>query len=221
MTHVSCRCALSRGIIDRHLCGQSVGHSYRLWQSHHFHRNCCANSSISTRASGYYGNRISFISTSNSFGSSRIWKDIHKLLYSRGGLHHLVFNHVDGKRFLQFSSRHFGEKGSSKSDVKKHEHFILSNSEISRDHLTPEIALRLMTPTCSLWNAPIDEGSKVLKDCGISDPFWAFYWPGGQTLTRCFSGGRLIRCTQFVIARMQYTPLSSGANFLLNETKLE
>ena len=70
------------------------------------------------------------------------------------------------------------------------EQFILDNSEISRDHLTPEIALHLMSPSSSgLWDASIEESSAVLMENGISDPFWAFYWPGGQTLTRCTNKG--------------------------------
>ena len=55
--------------------------------------------------------------------------------------------------------------------------FILQNTEITRDHLTPEIPLRLITPSCSLWHATADQ-------CPYPDPFWGFYWPGGQALTR-------------------------------------
>ena len=54
---------------------------------------------------------------------------------------------------------------------------IKENTEISRDHLTPEIALHLITPNCKLWTA-------LDGDIIFPDPFWAFYWPGGQVLTR-------------------------------------
>ncbi|ELU13871.1 hypothetical protein CAPTEDRAFT_139974, partial [Capitella teleta] len=47
----------------------------------------------------------------------------------------------------------------------------------SQDHLTPELSLHLITPQCPLWHSPGDE-------CPFDDPFWAFYWPGGQALTR-------------------------------------
>ncbi|XP_077996233.1 electron transfer flavoprotein beta subunit lysine methyltransferase-like [Glandiceps talaboti] len=67
----------------------------------------------------------------------------------------------------------------SKVNLKGHiaERFILENTAVSTDHLTPEIKLRLMTRECRLWNC-------TAEDCEVSDPFWAFYWPGGQVLTR-------------------------------------
>uniref|UniRef100_A0A1B6LX18 ETFB lysine methyltransferase n=1 Tax=Graphocephala atropunctata TaxID=36148 RepID=A0A1B6LX18_9HEMI len=43
--------------------------------------------------------------------------------------------------------------------------------------LTPELSLHLVTPNCPLWEASYEE-------CPVPDPFWAFYWPGGQALTR-------------------------------------
>lgn len=43
--------------------------------------------------------------------------------------------------------------------------------------MTPEIRLRLLTPECPLWTSQPDE-------CPFGDPYWAFYWPGGQALTR-------------------------------------
>ena len=55
--------------------------------------------------------------------------------------------------------------------------FIHMNTEISTEHLTPEIKLHLITPNCPLWKSK--EG-----ECPVPDPFWAFYWPGGQALTR-------------------------------------
>ncbi|XP_055852692.1 electron transfer flavoprotein beta subunit lysine methyltransferase-like [Episyrphus balteatus] len=58
---------------------------------------------------------------------------------------------------------------------------IEENTQISRAHLTPEIALRLITPECRLFHEPIrEESEKVFEN----DPFWGFYWPGGQALSR-------------------------------------
>uniref|UniRef100_A0A1B6IMP9 ETFB lysine methyltransferase n=1 Tax=Homalodisca liturata TaxID=320908 RepID=A0A1B6IMP9_9HEMI len=51
-------------------------------------------------------------------------------------------------------------------------------TEVTNKHfLTPELSLRLVTPNCPLWKASYEE-------CPVPDPFWAFYWPGGQALTR-------------------------------------
>ncbi|VVC25624.1 Hypothetical protein CINCED_3A024191 [Cinara cedri] len=48
---------------------------------------------------------------------------------------------------------------------------------ISTNHLTPEIKLYLITEQCKLWHSPADQ-------CEFDDPFWAFYWPGGQAISR-------------------------------------
>ena len=60
------------------------------------------------------------------------------------------------------------------SDVKRQ---ILRYTNLTRKHLTPEIPLFLITKKSPLWFA-------TPEDCPFSDPFWAFYWPGGQALTR-------------------------------------
>nr|XP_031835763.1 uncharacterized protein LOC116428350 isoform X1 [Nomia melanderi]XP_031835764.1 uncharacterized protein LOC116428350 isoform X1 [Nomia melanderi]XP_031835767.1 uncharacterized protein LOC116428350 isoform X1 [Nomia melanderi]XP_031835768.1 uncharacterized protein LOC116428350 isoform X1 [Nomia melanderi]XP_031835769.1 uncharacterized protein LOC116428350 isoform X1 [Nomia melanderi] len=63
---------------------------------------------------------------------------------------------------------------------------IARNTEISRDHMTPEIGLHLLTPNCHLYHAPFlnaleeDEARKAV----FTEPFWSIYWPGGQALTR-------------------------------------
>uniref|UniRef100_A0A0B6YU78 ETFB lysine methyltransferase n=1 Tax=Arion vulgaris TaxID=1028688 RepID=A0A0B6YU78_9EUPU len=54
---------------------------------------------------------------------------------------------------------------------------IQQHTRLTRSHLTPEICLHLITPGCHLWKSNID-------NCLFDDPFWAFYWPGGQVLTR-------------------------------------
>ncbi|CAH2058452.1 unnamed protein product, partial [Iphiclides podalirius] len=43
---------------------------------------------------------------------------------------------------------------------------IARHTTLSRRHLTPEIALRLVTPSCPLWSAPAEESP-------FRDPFWA------------------------------------------------
>ncbi|CAJ0594078.1 unnamed protein product [Cylicocyclus nassatus] len=55
--------------------------------------------------------------------------------------------------------------------------WILRNTLISRESLTPEIRLRLITEQSSLWRSDPDL-------CPFVDPFWAIYWPGGQAITR-------------------------------------
>ncbi|GCB76329.1 hypothetical protein scyTo_0020461 [Scyliorhinus torazame] len=55
--------------------------------------------------------------------------------------------------------------------------FIARNTEPVREHLTPEISLRLLTPRCPFWSEPAQLWP-------FSDPYWAIYWPGGQALSR-------------------------------------
>ncbi|KAK5977748.1 Electron transfer flavoprotein subunit beta lysine methyltransferase [Trichostrongylus colubriformis] len=55
--------------------------------------------------------------------------------------------------------------------------WILRNTIESKQSLTPELALRLITESSPLWKA----GPEM---CPFSDPYWAFYWPGGQAVTR-------------------------------------
>ncbi|KAJ6659954.1 hypothetical protein lerEdw1_018151 [Lerista edwardsae] len=56
--------------------------------------------------------------------------------------------------------------------------FLEEVTEItSSGHLTPEIKLRLLTPRSRFWN----EKSSLWP---FGDPYWAFYWPGGQGLSR-------------------------------------
>ncbi|KAJ0171946.1 hypothetical protein K1T71_012709 [Dendrolimus kikuchii] len=54
---------------------------------------------------------------------------------------------------------------------------IMKHTVVSQRHLTPEIKLRLITPACPLWTAKEEE-------VPFKDPFWAFYWPGGQATAR-------------------------------------
>ncbi|RXM30164.1 Protein N-lysine methyltransferase METTL20 [Acipenser ruthenus] len=63
---------------------------------------------------------------------------------------------------------------SSEDNIKK---FIIENTEVVGDHITPEIRLRLFTPNCRFWYARPELWP-------FSDPYWAIYWPGGQALAR-------------------------------------
>ena len=55
--------------------------------------------------------------------------------------------------------------------------FIDNNLTVSRDHLTPELPLHLLTSSCPLYHCPA-------PDLNLPDPWWAIYWPGGQVLAR-------------------------------------
>lgn len=61
---------------------------------------------------------------------------------------------------------------------------ILRNTCISRHHLTPEIPLRLITAECEIYHRPVTADSEDNGHGFDNDPFWGFYWPGGQALTR-------------------------------------
>ncbi|XP_071577931.1 electron transfer flavoprotein beta subunit lysine methyltransferase-like [Temnothorax nylanderi] len=66
---------------------------------------------------------------------------------------------------------------------------ILKNTEMTSDHLTPELKLFLLTENCPLYHEPfIDKSTDgrfdFLTRNVFQDPFWSIYWPGGQVLTR-------------------------------------
>lgn len=61
--------------------------------------------------------------------------------------------------------------------LKEFTSLFLKHTSPSRRHLTPELVLRLVTPSCPLWSAPVE-------DSPFTDPFWGFYWPGGQATAR-------------------------------------
>ena len=61
------------------------------------------------------------------------------------------------------------------------EELIISETEITCQHLTPEIKLRLITNKCRLYHENCDELSSIpFKEL----PYWGFFWPGGQSMTR-------------------------------------
>uniref|UniRef100_A0A182X6G3 ETFB lysine methyltransferase n=1 Tax=Anopheles quadriannulatus TaxID=34691 RepID=A0A182X6G3_ANOQN len=77
----------------------------------------------------------------------------------------------------------YANSGGKDSDVISVRGKILSNTVLSRQHMTPEIALHLITPDCAIYHQPV--GANSGADTGFSaDPFWGFFWPGGQALTR-------------------------------------
>lgn len=49
----------------------------------------------------------------------------------------------------------------------------------TRDHLTPELNLCLLTEECPLYKVQSDQ-----VPGGLTDPWWSIYWPGGQVLAR-------------------------------------
>lgn len=56
--------------------------------------------------------------------------------------------------------------------------FLEANTEVtSSGSLTPEIWLRLLTPSCKFWWERAERWP-------LGDPYWAIYWPGGQALSR-------------------------------------
>lgn len=62
----------------------------------------------------------------------------------------------------------------------KHYGLIEGYTVISNQHMTPEIKLRLITRECKVWNQPVYNDTPH----PLGEPFWAFYWPGGQALSR-------------------------------------
>jgi hypothetical protein len=56
--------------------------------------------------------------------------------------------------------------------------YIIENTKIVYDHLTPEIRLHLITPECQLYHETNTD------NLPFSDPFWSIYWPGGQGVSR-------------------------------------
>lgn len=75
--------------------------------------------------------------------------------------------------------RNISSRGLSLSqDIK--ELIIRETHIVGERTLTPEIKLRLITEDCRLFHATSIE----LKDLPFADPFWAFYWPGGMSITR-------------------------------------
>lgn len=57
---------------------------------------------------------------------------------------------------------------------------IKRNTIISTDHLTPSIPLHLITKDCPIYHQKHVEDSKTFPE----DPFWGFYWPGGQAVSK-------------------------------------
>ncbi|XP_037912019.1 electron transfer flavoprotein beta subunit lysine methyltransferase-like isoform X2 [Hermetia illucens] len=73
---------------------------------------------------------------------------------------------------------------------------------ISKNHLTPEISLHLITSECKLFHEPVCEGTERVFD---NDPFWGFYWPGGQALSR------FILDTPSVVKSLRILDVGSGS----------
>ncbi|CAH1801056.1 unnamed protein product, partial [Owenia fusiformis] len=69
--------------------------------------------------------------------------------------------------------------------------------EISRRHMTPEMQLYLLTSRCALYNVPASSDESV--DNTWNDPYWMFYWPGGQVLSRYILDNPKIFATKRVL----------------------
>ncbi|KAG7158870.1 Electron transfer flavoprotein beta subunit lysine methyltransferase-like [Homarus americanus] len=78
--------------------------------------------------------------------------------------------------FPPMSSAHTTTTQDVKSNMVLREQ-IIDETDLSSDHLTPELQLYLITQSCRLWTSH-PQHSPFL------DPFWAFYWPGGQAVSR-------------------------------------
>jgi len=60
------------------------------------------------------------------------------------------------------------------------EDFLRANTALSHAGLVPEVALWLATEITPIWTATED----WLGETNTEPPFWAFAWPGSQTLAR-------------------------------------
>ena len=58
--------------------------------------------------------------------------------------------------------------------------FVRRNTAVTAPPLVPEIRLHLATEITPIWQATED----TLARTGLSPPFWAFAWAGGQALAR-------------------------------------
>jgi predicted nicotinamide N-methyase len=58
--------------------------------------------------------------------------------------------------------------------------FVRTQTTLAAPPLVPEIRLHLATEVTPLWHAT----EATLAASGLPPPYWAFAWPGGQTLAR-------------------------------------
>ena len=58
-------------------------------------------------------------------------------------------------------------------------HFMKNQCVITKNHLTPEISLSILTPECPQYHLPLNT-----KQYDFEAPFWSIYWSGGQGITR-------------------------------------
>ncbi|XP_065203569.1 uncharacterized protein LOC135833737 [Planococcus citri] len=79
------------------------------------------------------------------------------------------------KRLQTLSSTNYLKLDSNQKTINS----IRQNTEVSSSHLTPEIKLHLITSAISNGSTPFE-----FENYNNEDPFWGFYWPGGQVLSR-------------------------------------
>ena len=100
-----------------------------------------------------------------------------------------IFLHLSRRNRNAPSTTLYANSSGKDSDVISVHGKILSNTVLSRQHMTPEIALHLITPDCAIYHQPVGAGHHNSDNSGAdtgfsADPFWGFFWPGGQALTR-------------------------------------
>jgi ETFB lysine methyltransferase len=71
----------------------------------------------------------------------------------------------------------------------KYREIISRETEIVSNQLVPELKLHLITKNCRLFHSPVDENFPF-----PTEPFFAFFWPGGISITRfIFDNQQLVR----------------------------
>lgn len=66
---------------------------------------------------------------------------------------------------------------------------IARETEIVKNQLVPELKLHLITPNCRLFHSKFDDSFPF-----SSEPFFAFFWPGGISISRyIFDNQQLVR----------------------------
>lgn len=66
------------------------------------------------------------------------------------------------------------------SGAARHRDFIVGHTALTAPPLVPEVRLHLATEVTPLWEAT----EAFLEKNGLPPPYWAFAWPGGQSLAR-------------------------------------
>ncbi|XP_065811528.1 electron transfer flavoprotein beta subunit lysine methyltransferase-like [Labrus bergylta] len=88
--------------------------------------------------------------------------------------------------------------------------FIGENTEVvGEQSLTPELRLRLFTPSCRFWT----ERPELWP---YEDPYWAIYWPGGQALSRSIMAENVLEKSWKMIPGKELAAVATHMNSELN-----